>query len=85
MICDVCLCERNIGTALSAEHFKDDRIIQIIEVCLEGEESAAKCRFPSPYRLLKFAWAITQGDCLSAEPPATLMPYNYTMASVLKL
>lgn len=67
------------------EHFKDDKIIQIIEVCLEGEESAAECRSLRPYRLLKFAWAITQGGCIGAELPATLMPYNYTMASVLKL
>lgn len=59
--------------------------LRIIEVFLEGEESAADASSCVGYRLLKFAWAITQGDRIDAEPPATLMPYNYTTASVLKL
>lgn len=85
MICDVCPSERDPETVLSVEHFKDDkRFLELLKIFWKKKprrNAGSRVR----YRLLEFAWAITQGDHINAGLPATLTPYNYTTASVLKL
>lgn len=86
MICDVCPYERDTETVLSVEHFKDDkRFFKLLTIFWRGKNLQPHAGSCARYRLLAFAWAITQGDPIHAGLPATLTPYNYTTASVLKL
>lgn len=73
-------------TALSMEHFKDDkRFFELLKFFWREKSLQSNTGSCNRYRLLRFAWTITQGDDINAGPPATLTPCNYTVASVLKL
>lgn len=78
--------EKDTETILSMEHFKDDkRFFELLKIFWREKNLQANVGSCVRYRLLEFAWAITQGDHINAGLPATLMPHNYTTASVLKL